>query len=213
MSRAFVAGCFRGFGVSGFRNVFASVPRGSVPRGRREQTPCTPPCQNSLHLLVETDAIVQRVAPDRHERAAGRRNLPRENRPRLRVAPFIGWISCEVLGRAGDDRELPSGQRHCSFDRCTLSRPTAWYTPCGSAHAVEHVLAAARQRRAAEAEPLLDLDRRRELTTLRIVAGAAELFVEQAAELGHCRSALTRGHEEGRRGRDHLHIGGAAEEL
>src|SRR6266550_8502533 len=68
-------------------------------------------------------------------------------------------------------------------------------------HAVEHVLAAARKRRRAEAEHLLDLDRGRELPPLRVVADAAHLLVEQAAQVRNARAALTRRDKEGRRNR------------
>jgi hypothetical protein len=69
----------------------------------------------------------------------------------------------------------------------------------GIGDAVQDVLAAAGKRRAAETERLLDLDRRRELTALRIVPGAAHLFEEEAAEIRDSGAALARGGKKRRR--------------
>src|SRR3954453_14504925 len=69
----------------------------------------------------------------------------------------------------------------------------------GISDAMEHVLAAAGQRCAAEPECLLDLDGRGELAALRIVADTAHFLVEGAAEVRHARAALSRRREERRR--------------
>src|SRR5205085_2668880 len=58
---------------------------------------------------------------------------------------------------------------------------------------------ASRQRSAAETEYLFDLDRRRKLTTLRIVTGATHLLIEKAAQIRDSGSALPGGFEKGRR--------------
>jgi hypothetical protein len=68
----------------------------------------------------------------------------------------------------------------------------------GIGHAVEDVLTAAWKRRTAETERLLDLDRRRKLTALRIVPGAAHFFEEEAAEIRDGGAALAGGNKEGR---------------
>src|SRR5688572_19279383 len=70
----------------------------------------------------------------------------------------------------------------------------------GICDAVKHMLTAARQRRRAEPEWLLDLDRRGKLAALRIVPGTAHFLEEDAAEVGDTCAALAGGRKKSCRG-------------
>ena len=67
----------------------------------------------------------------------------------------------------------------------------------GICAAMQHVLSAAWQRRHTEADGLVDLNWASELATLRVVATAAHLFKQEAAEEWHLCTALVCGLIEG----------------